>query len=267
MTLALAWTHAAGKTQELVCATDSRLRFGGQWDCGPKLFPTCRGDSAIMFAGDTIYAYPIIHHILAAISQHPKSANRALDLPELKGHLLRVLNATLAEVADLPRNIDARPKVEFIFAGYDWRRQKFTGWRFWHDQAIKRFTFQPMGGWTQSRTTKRLMLAGNYQDEFKRRLVLLLRERGKLTTGDFDMEPFEVLRDMLRSGDFPHIGGPPQITKLYQHLNSTPVAVCWPSLADGRVSIGGRALLDYEKTEMPTLDPDLLTVQRRGGAA
>jgi hypothetical protein len=264
MTLALAWTHAAGKTQELVCATDSRLTFDGHWDCGPKLFPTCRGDSVIMFAGDTIYAYPIIHHVLAAISQHPKSARRAFDLPELKGHLLRVLNATLKEVADLPKAV-ATPEVEFIFAGYDWRQKKYTGWRLLHDKAIKRFTFQPMGGWSHGKATKRLMLAGDYQDEFKRRLVLLLRERGKLTTGEFDIEPFEVLRDMLRSGDFPHIGGPPQMAKIYQHLNTTPVAVCWPSFADGRVSIGGRALLEYEKIEMPTLAPDLLTVQRRGG--
>jgi hypothetical protein len=219
-----------------------------------------------MFAGDTIYAYPIIHHILDAISQHPKSAKRALDLPELKGHLLRVLNATLAEVADLPKAV-ATPEVEFIFAGYDWRRQKFTGWLLHYDKEIERFTFRPMGGWSGSRTNKRLILAGDYKEEFKLRLVALLKQRGKLTVGDFDMEPFEVLRDMLRSGDFPHIGGPPQMAKIYQHLNSTSVAVCWPSLADGRVSIGGRALLDYEKTEMPTLDPDLLTIERRGGAA
>ena len=217
-----------------------------------------------MFAGDTIYAYPIIHHIQAAISQHPKSASRAFDLPELKGHLLRVLNATLNEVADLPKAI-ATPEVEFIFAGYDWRRKKFTGWLLWHDKAIKRFTFRPMGSWAPKRTSKKLMIAGDYQEEFKKRLVELLRARGKLTSGEFEMEPFEVLRDMLRSGDFPHIGGPPQLAKIYTHLNTTPVAVFWPTVADGRISVGGRALLAYEKTALPTLDPDLLTVKRLGG--
>ena len=264
MTLALAWTCTVGKAQELFCATDSRLRFGGHWDCGPKLFPTCRGDSVIMFAGDTIYAYPIIHHMQAAISQHPKSASRALDLPELKGHLLRVLNATIEEVSDLPKEV-ATPEVEFIFTGYEWRRKKFNGWLLHYDKSINRFTFRPMGAWQRNKSAKKFMLAGDYKEEFKERLVSLLRDRRKLTQGDFEMEPFEVLRDMLRSGDFNCIGGPPQLVKLYPHLNTTPVAVFWPSAEEERISVDGRALLDYEKTELPTLDPDRLTIKRLKG--
>lgn len=44
------------------------------------------------------------------------------------------------------------------------------------------------------------------------------------------MEPFEVLRDMLREKNevkYPLIGGSPQLIKIYKHLNRTPIAVKW----------------------------------------
>ena len=261
MTLALAWIRSVGHSKELVCATDSRLRFGGHWDCGPKLFPTPRGDSAVMFAGDTLYAYPIIHHILTCIGQHRKLLSRALDLPELKGHLLRVLNATVAEVADLPAGVDPTPIVEFIFTGFDWRRSEFKGWLFHYDRSIGRFTFRPMRRWKgPGNRAKALAMSGDYRDEFKERLVALLRGKAKLASGGFDMEPFEILRDMLREPRFDRIGGPPQIIKIYPHLNCRHYAVFWPDRRSGKTSLGGRALLDYETHEFMTLDPDTLQV-------
>jgi len=46
MTLCLAWIRAVDQTTELVIATDSRLRSGCAWDCGPKLLPMPRSDLA-----------------------------------------------------------------------------------------------------------------------------------------------------------------------------------------------------------------------------
>src|SRR5258708_1318483 len=201
MTLALAWIRKIGKATQLVCATDSRLRFGGHWDCGPKLYATPRGDSALMFAGETLYAYPIITHFLSAIAYHPKSLSRALDLPELKGHLIRVLNAAVSEVEDLPQGVDPTPLVAFIFAGYDWRSQDYRSCLIHYDRSLNSFTFRPSQRWRGGNKSKVLTIAGDYRAEFKARLVQLLRQRGKLNTGAFDMEPFEVLRDMLRSGE------------------------------------------------------------------
>jgi hypothetical protein len=260
MTLAIAWIRTIGTSQELLCATDSRLRFGGHWDCGPKLYPTPRGDSAIMFAGDTIYAYPIIQHINMAISQHRKLRSRAMDLEHLKGHLLRVLHETLSRVEDLAAGHDTNPIVEFIFTGFDWRDGEFKGWLFHFDKSINRFTHRKMSRWDGSGSgIKALTISGDYQAEFKRRLVSLLKERGKIDQGGFDMEPFEVLRDMLRTQEFNCIGGAPQLAKIYPHLNCRPVAIYWPNRASGSVSLGGRQLLEYEAHEFMTLDPDTLT--------
>ena len=262
MTLALSWVRSVGKSRELVCVTDSRLRFGGHWDCGPKVFQNQRGDSAILFAGDTLYAYPIIHHVNTCIAQHQKLRSRALDLPALNGHLIRVLNATVSQVADLPKGVDTTPSVEFIFTGYDWRRRDFRAWLIHYDRRIQAFTSRPARRWTGGNSAKMLTLVGDYQTEFKTRLCALLKQRTKLSSGGFDMEPFEVLRDMLREGTFERIGGPPQILKIYQHLNTRPIAVLWPNAESKKVSLGGRALLDYETHDFLTLDPDTLQSEK-----
>ncbi len=53
-----------------------------------------------------------------------------------------------------------------------------------------------------------------------RRIAKLVKQRGGLSTRGFDMEPFEVLRDMLRENVSPHIGGAPQLMKVYPSSNS-----------------------------------------------
>jgi hypothetical protein len=70
------------------------------------------------------------------------------------------------------------------------------------------------------------------------------------------MEPFEVLRDMIREGIDPAIGGPPQVVKVYRHLNASPFGVYWPSRTNGRITLLGRPLLDYERFAGLVLDPD-----------
>ena len=72
------------------------------------------------------------------------------------------------------------------------------------------------------------------------------------------MEPLEVLRDMLRDGGHPHIGGAPQLVKIYRHLNCLPIAVAWPDKNSGKVTELGRPYLDYEIPRWPVLDPDTL---------
>ena len=260
MTIAVNWIRQVGQSRELVCATDSRLRFGGHWDCGPKAFPTARGDSAIMFAGDTMYAYPIVLHVLAAIAQHPKLTSRALDLPSLKGHLIRVLNKAVAMVEDLPKGSDPTPTVEFIFCGFDWRTHDFQSWLIHYDRSINAFTHRKSQKWRGRNDSKTLTLSGNYQKEFKEKLIELLRTRKKLTSGSFDMEPFEVLRDMIREGTNSHIGGAPQLLKVYPHLNCKPHCVTWPADEAKNRSLGGRILLDYESHRYLTIDPDSLNI-------
>jgi hypothetical protein len=70
------------------------------------------------------------------------------------------------------------------------------------------------------------------------------------------MEPFEVLRDIIRAQKFFSVGGPPQLVKVYEHMNTLPFAFYWPDKASGKVTALGRPLMDYEVASWPVLDPD-----------
>ena len=76
------------------------------------------------------------------------------------------------------------------------------------------------------------------------------------------MEPFEILRDMIRDDKYSSIGGPPQVMKVYCHMNSMPFCVYWPDRQSGKLSFLGRPLLGYESTEYLAIDPDTLETFR-----
>lgn len=260
MTIALAWTRRVGKVHELVVCTDSRLSGYGEWDCGPKVIPMPRNDCVLAFAGWTLYAYPFIVQALSAVKQHPKALSRALDIEDLKGHLIRVFNHML----EFHKNIPAKdaPAVQFLLAGWSWKRNRFITWVIHYDQHIQRFTHRRVQGWSGTNGNKYLAFIGDYFEDFKKDLITKLRTKGNLASGAFDMEPFEVLRDMLRSNAFHAIGGAPQLAKVYRHSNVVPHAIHWPDASSKLVSLLGRPLLPYETSQFLLLDPDTLLVKK-----
>ncbi len=208
MTLSLAWIRSVGTVEELVFASDSRLRGGQVWDCCPKIMTLPRTDCLISFAGDTSYAYP------------------------------------------------GDPATFFLFGGFSWRRQDFRIWTLHYDPSIDRFTFRPSSDWSGQRSGRKVVaFAGDAADDARERLIALLRQRRKLTSGGFDMEPFEVLRDMIRSGGYPTIGGAPQIAKVYKYMRTQFFAVRWPD-NNGAPHALGRPALSYETFDAPIIDPD-----------
>jgi hypothetical protein len=258
MTISLAWVRKVGAVKELVLASDSRLSFGCKWDCCPKILALPRGDAALCFAGNTMYAYPVMIQAIAAVSQHPKLLSRGMDLDDLKSHLLRVLNGMVSLIHDLPKDVDNTPDTTFLLGGWSWKNSKFKVWLLHYDASLKKFTFRPAGRWTGLNTDKVLSFTGDYSAEYKGRLISLLRERKKLQGGGFDMEPLEVLRDMLREPAFHLIGGAPQMMKVYKYSNFQPYAVFWPDKAAETINLLGRPLLDYEQSAYLVLDTDTM---------
>jgi len=258
MTISLAWVRKVGTVEELVFASDSRLGFGCRWDCCPKALALPRGDSVISFAGNTMYAYPVMLQAIAAVSQHPKLLSRGMNLDELKGHLLRVLNSMVSLIHDLPSNGGDDPDTTFLFGGWSWKHNRFKIWLLHFDVELKRFTFRPATRWRGLNADKVFAFTGDYKKEFKARLSALLRKKNKSEAGGFDMEPFEVLRDMLRESSFDQIGGAPQLMKVYKYSSCKPYAVFWPNREAATINLLGRPLLDYEQSEYLVLDPDTL---------
>ncbi|MGE8146669.1 hypothetical protein ACQKP7_15940 [Pseudomonas frederiksbergensis] len=258
MTISLAWTRKVDSVEELVVVTDSRLSFGCRWDCCPKIRILPREDAVVCFAGDTMYAYPIILQIQSAVAQHPKLLSRAMDITDLKGHLLRILNDMVSLVHDLPRGSANEPDATFLIAGWSWKLSAFKSWLLHYDASIKRLSFRPTSRWKGPNNDKSIAITGDYRDEYKERLIGLLRKKDKLQSGGFDMEPLEVLRDMLRAGTYDLIGGAPQVVKIYKYSSARPFAVFWPNKESGNISLSGRPLLDYEQSQYGVLDPDTM---------
>ena len=262
MTISLAWVRRVKTVKELVVASDSRLSFGCRWDCCPKVIALPRGDAVLCFAGDTAYAYPVMLQAISAVAQHPRLLSRGMDLGDFKGHLLRILNSMVSLVHDLPVGAANEPDTTFLFGGWSWKYGQFKVWLLHYDGHLRKFTFRPANRWTGLNKEKLLAFTGDYGAQYKKRLIGLLQKKGKLESGGFDMEPLEVLRDMLRDGSFDLIGGAPQVMKVYKYSSCQPYAVFWPDKAAGKVNLLGRPLLDYEQSTYLVLDTDTMKTVR-----
>lgn len=123
-----------------------------------------------------------------------------------------------------------------------------------------KYDFEPAGSHLKVSKNQPVVFAGTREAAHEARdcIVGLLRERGVLGEPVLDMEPFEVLRDIVREGRYRDVGGPPQIAKVYRHGNSQPFAMQWPTSNGSGVTFLGRPLFEGEKTAAPVLDPDRL---------
>jgi hypothetical protein len=198
----------------------------------------------IAFAGGTYYAYPMMIQVANTILSWDKAANRRQSLEELKGHLLRVMNGMLTQITD-PLIPAEHPDALFLFAGFSWKSQRFVLWTLHFDSDLGRFTFRPATRWRGGNTPKVLALVGDEREEAKMRLTELLRAEDRLQGGGFDMEPLEVLLQMIDSPLFRSISGPVQIVKVYRNLQVVPFVV----QRGGVRSLFGRRLLDYEESD------------------
>lgn len=145
VTLAVAWERATPTGSELVFASDSRLRSGGAWDAGPKIFRLPRSDALIAFAGETLWAYPIVLQIIATIDANDSSRSRYYSLPAARGLAMRSMDAMMRSGDAVTANWHDI-ELEFLFGGWSWRDQKFVLWRIYWSRAEKRMrhdTVQP----------------------------------------------------------------------------------------------------------------------------
>jgi hypothetical protein len=282
MTVSLAWVRKVGPGEQLWFVSDSRLSGGRSWDYCSKILPLSRLDSAISFAGATDDAYPLMIQCVLAVDYHAPARERAADVPELKTHVLRVFNS-MAEAIQSESTDLKDPRTPSIFGGYSWKQKRFVIWEIFYNITKRVFEARPARCVVFDAKAKRFVLAGKKRvcrekrtliasggDRDKRReaeqrlLQLLTHRREETETTEpfqFDMEPFEVVRDMLReskSRKYDTIGGAPQLVRIDQHVNARAVGVYWPNRDSGQATLLGRPALGYENLDAWVLDPETL---------
>jgi hypothetical protein len=269
MTICAAWVRKLGSHEELLIASDSRLRGGRTIDYCPKLLVLPRLDCAVCFAGSTDLAFPLMLQLSLAVEAHPPSLKRVLDLRPFVTHAVKIFNS-MAGAIRTPMAEMKTPDVSFIIGGYSWKRKRFEIYtiRYSTQQGkfIPQFAKPRPGGVGQ------VVFAGDVKQEAERAFFELVRERYPEREGRrIDMEPFEVIRDMLRrAGPHDSIGGAPQLAKVNQYLYATTIAVHWPSQAEGIPYLQGRPIMDFEKVDRWILDPDTFWLSHQwlgGGSA
>lgn len=273
MTITTAWVRDLNGCKELIVVSDSRLNGGKKIDCVQKVHALSRSDAFISFAGDTSWAYPLMHQVISAIANYQRSLSRAQDIVELKTHILKVFGNMMNSVHNAV-SIERTPQVEFLFGGYSWIKKKFLIWHIYYHPPLKKFEAHPAKEWKG----QPWVFAGDVEhvETARKKLRSLLIERHKaphqVDSFKFDWEPFEVIRDMLREVDNSiqkhnneSIGGAPQILKVYEHLNTKYIGVKWEikniKNSNG-IYVCGRQLLEYEDSDTWVLHPDNLITHR-----
>jgi hypothetical protein len=263
MTLTVAWERSISTSTELVFASDSRLRSEGAWDAGPKIFRLPRTDALLAFAGETLWAYPIVLQMIATMDANDSSRGRYFNLTSARALAMRSMEAMMQSGEVLATRVN-EIELEFLFGGWNWREGQFRLWRIYWSRGEGRLRHEPIEG---SRTGKVRFIGTRDRDrsnpslevvgDAKSRLSRKLQSRyGSLPDrAELDLEPWEVLIEMLRSGAYPTIGGPPQLAKVYRYMDTRTFAVRWPD-RDSGPTLMGRRLLEDELTDAPEVDPD-----------
>lgn len=251
MTIALAWlaTRSDGR-EDLYFASDSRLRGGYTFDLAPKIIMLPRSDSAICFAGDVGWAYPLMLQISNAIGAHRPSRERNLDIDELKGHLLRISTDIVNGVVETMEPF-VHSTAQFIFGGYSWRSRGFRLWTFTYQREQKKFTARESKSFVPS--LEKVAFVGDWATRLRARMQKELSG----STDRVEHQPLATLAKLLReeqSDNGSTIGGAPQLVRIGPHMNTRPMCVLWGD--PKKPTLFGRELLKYENCDYWSIDPD-----------
>lgn len=282
MTVAIAWIRKIRDCEELVFVSDSRLSGdGATFDGCPKILTLPRSDCAISFAGYTGHAFPMMLQLSLAIDSHAPAKRGSLELSALRSHALKIFDGMASQILPskgLSLQEDMDPAATFLFGGYSWVKKKFELWSFTYRPKEKSFVADPAQRLAFNEGAGKIVIrkkntdngppslgkiafAGDQASLARELLLQKLNDKGfgKDEHRFLDMEPFEVVRDMLRNPNHSEtIGGAPQVVKVYQYMRSTSLGVYWPAKNGGSPHLQGRACLGYERIDKWIIDPDTL---------
>jgi hypothetical protein len=249
MTIGIAWVAQWKRDgrEHLYIAADSRTRGAYVFDACPKILTLPRSDCAICFAGDTAETYPLMVQLAYAIAAHEPARDRSMDISRLKNHLLRVFTDLIRTVKDSVAP-STRNDAQFIFAGYSWMRKDFRIWTIHYAEKEKAFLAREAKSF-HARLPK-VAFIGDWAKQLRTRIA---KNLGQSTEArPLYLEPLKHLSELLATAKpTDTIGGPPQLIRITQHMNTRPLCVRWRE----QDTLLGRPLFGYENTDYWIVDP------------
>ena len=118
--------------------------------------------------------------VINYVNYYGRARTRELDIGEMRGRLIDILNNFRASHID-PIDFDKNDlETEFKLAAWSWKRQDFEISLFYYDSFSRAYTFRPSTSWRGQGTSelgcgKRIAIAGDYNDVFRKKLIDRLR--------------------------------------------------------------------------------------------
>jgi hypothetical protein len=170
-----------------------------------------------------------------------------MDISRVKDHLLRVFTDLIRALKDAVTPITSSD-AQFIFAGYSWMRKDFRIWTIYYSEKEKAF-FAKEAKSFHPRLPK-VTFIGDWARTLRSRIAKNLGQSKE--TNQLYLEPLKHLSELLASAEkTDSVGGPPQLIRITQHMNTRPLCVRW----QGQDTLLGRPLFGYENTDYWIVDP------------
>ncbi|TAF08840.1 MAG: hypothetical protein EAZ75_10150 [Flavobacteriia bacterium] len=263
MTLCTAWIRQANNTEELIFATDSELRGGGErWDKGVKLFELPNKDGLLCFTGTTLRAYPLILNLISSISYEDLFFKKTYTLSDLKDHIIETFSTLIKSISDFVADKhEIRGEARFLFGGWDWELGQFRIWYVLYNPDSEKFEANELTD--DSQKTNFYVFIGeakdiNAEDWANEQLTNHLIHEKKLHM-KLDMEPLQILRKAAIDNTIIGIGGSLQIAKVYKSNKTEFFGTYWHSIK-GKPCFQGREYVEKNKPNVRYFDPDTFEI-------
>jgi len=170
-----------------------------------------------------------------------------MDIARVKAHLLRLFT-DLVRSLKTPAVPFKSDDAQFLFAGYSWLKKDFRIWTIRYLEKEKMFISRESLNFSVS--LQKVAFIGDWATRL--RGILARRLNSVQGAGQVYLEPLQSLSHMIvEAKDTDTIGGPPQLIRITQHMNTRPLCVRWKN----EDTLLGRRLFDYENTDYWIVDP------------
>lgn len=256
MTLCAAWIRRGqgDEGEELVFATDSRLRMGEAWDSGIKLFDLGRDDCLLCFAGSTMRAYPLILQGGNLQRFSVAWANPRLDLLDVLESICNLFTEVCSTINTEGRRgaeeqiLVGDDEAQFLFGGWSWRMQLFGIWKLYYSPESKAFLHTALH---ETDSAIKYAFLGDALDEAEGLFREELINSGNFVKGTLGLEPLRVLFRLSEDINYPTIGGSLQVAKVYRSGLHEFFGVKMPN---GKTAVLGRDVNLYDAPPMRFID-------------